>query len=71
MIKCVPYGGKKSKTKSWTGVGAWLRLMTGVCTWVLWQFTTKSSGYLVELRNQDRGARQTETGSGRAEKLRS
>jgi hypothetical protein len=27
--------------------------MTGVCTRVLWQFTTKPSGYLVELQNQD------------------
>jgi hypothetical protein len=28
--------------------------MTGVCTWVLWRFTTKPSGYLVEPQNQDR-----------------
>jgi hypothetical protein len=34
-VKCGPHGGKKSKTKSWTGAGAGERLMTesacGVC----------------------------------------
>jgi hypothetical protein len=28
--------------------------MTGVCTWSLRRFTTKSVGYLVEPQNQDR-----------------
>jgi hypothetical protein len=31
-VKCGPHGGKKSKTKSWTGAGAGSRLTTGVYT---------------------------------------
>jgi hypothetical protein len=53
-VKCGPHGGKKSKTKSWTGAGAGERLTTGVCTRGLRRFTRKPSGYLVEPQNQDR-----------------
>jgi hypothetical protein len=53
-VKCGPHGGKKSKTKSWTGAGAGQWLTTGVCTRGLRRFTTKLSGYLVEPQNQDR-----------------
>jgi hypothetical protein len=52
-VKCGPHGGKKSKTKSWTGAGAGYRITTGVCTRDLRRFTTKPSGYLVESQNQD------------------
>jgi hypothetical protein len=39
-VKCGLHGGKKIKTKSWTGAGAG-QLTTGVCTRGLRRFTTK------------------------------
>jgi hypothetical protein len=64
-VKCGPHGGKKSKTKSSTGVGAGKRLTTGVCMWSLRWFTRKPSGYLVEPQNQDRrlGGRRRDLGA--------
>jgi hypothetical protein len=53
-VMCGPHGGKKSKTKSSTGVGAEQRLTTGVCMQGLRRFTRKPSGYMVEPQNQDR-----------------
>jgi hypothetical protein len=44
---------KEKQDEVMIGVGAGLRL-TRVCTWGLWWFTTKPSGYLVEPQNQDR-----------------
>jgi hypothetical protein len=63
-VKCGPHGGKKSKTKSWTGASAGWRLTTRVCMRGLQQFTTKPSGYLVEPQNQDRrlGGRRRDPG---------
>jgi hypothetical protein len=68
-VKCGPHGGKKSKTKSWIGVGAGQWLTTGVCTRGLRRFTPKPSGYLVEPQPRPK-ARWAETGSGRTKKLR-
>jgi hypothetical protein len=67
-VKCGPHGGKKSKTKSWTGAGAGQRLTTGVCTPGLRRFTRKPSGYLVEPQNQDQrlGGRRRDPGAPRS-----
>jgi hypothetical protein len=40
-VECGPHGGKKSKTKLWTGAGGGLRLTIGVYTRGLRRFTTK------------------------------
>jgi hypothetical protein len=53
-VKCGPHGGKKSKTKLWTGAGVGERLTTRVCMRGLCWFTTKPSSYSVEPQNQDR-----------------